>query len=227
MCTKEYSQLPVIENNSCIGSVTLDSILRRLRSIDKKGKQGLNFMGWPVKRFIDENVRYASAHDDLIKHFEWMAEKGFVLVGVPSNPEAIITNYDLVYFLKRKTEPFLLLREIETCLRYIVRWKLQDEGLKEALASVRIIDGSQPSGLEELTLDNLRQLICTRANWEKLKDPFVDRNITNKRLETICKLRNQILHFRGRLLASHLAQLKMLRDHYVKLATNLTKSQAK
>jgi len=227
MCSKEYSQLPVIEDNSCIGSITSDSILRQLQSICQKGKQGLGFMDWPVKAFVDKNVRYVSVDDDLVKHVEWMAENGFVLIGGPSKPEGIITNYDLVLFLKRKTEPFLLLREIETCLRYIVSRKLPEDKLKEALALIKTPYGSQPATLEELTLDNLRQLICTGANWEKLKEPFVDRNKTNKRLETICKLRNQILHFRGRLLASHLVQLKMLRDHYVKLATILSKSQAK
>lgn len=179
-----------------------------------------NFMNWSVKRFIDENSRFVSPDDDLLKHVEWMAEKGFVLIGAPSSLEAIVTNYDLVRFFKCTTEPFLLLREIETALRYVVRRKLQDQELKEALASIKTEDGSRPSDLDELTFNNLRQLVL--ANWTKLQDLFLDRDKTDKQLQTIGKLRNQIFHFRARLFVSQLAQLKALRDNSAKLAKSLT-----
>lgn len=224
MCIKDYSQLPVVEDKKCVGSVTLDSILRQLRKEDKKGNLGLNFMNWPVKRFIAKNPRFVSPDDDLLKYVEWMADKGFVLIGDPSRLEAIVTNYDLVLFFKCTTEPFLLLREIETALRYVIRRKLQHQELKEALASVKTEDGSRPSNLDELTLNNLRQLIL--VNWTKLQDLLLDRKKTDKQLQAIRKLRNEIFHFRARLSASQLAQLKALRNNCVKLAKSLTKNRS-
>jgi predicted transcriptional regulator len=219
MCTKDYSQLPVVEDNNCVGSVTLGSILRQLRKEDKKGNLGLGFMKWPVKRFVDKNPRFVSPDDGLLKHIEWMADKGFILVGSPSKLEAIITNYDMVCFFKHTTEPFLLLREIETALRYIVRQKLQSQELKKALASVKNEKGLTPSSLDELAFNDLRQLIL--ANWTKLQDIFLDHNKTDKQLQEIRNLRNEIFHFRARLSASKLDQLKALRDNYVKLARSL------
>ena len=74
MCAKNYSQLPVIQDKTCIGSVTLESIICQLRKEDLKGNLGLNFMNWPVKRFVEKNTRFVNPDDDILKHIEWMAE---------------------------------------------------------------------------------------------------------------------------------------------------------
>jgi len=216
MCTWDYSQLPVIQDGKCIGTVSLDSILRWLRILDKKGTLKTEFMDWHVERFVDKNPRFVSPDDDILKHTKWMADRGFVLIGTPSKLEGIITNYDLVLLFKSETEAFLLLREIETALRHVVSRKLKGVELKEALASVSKKDDLRPSDLNELTFNDLRQLIMT--NWTRLQDLFPDRGKTDKQLEAIRNLRNQVFHFRTQLLTSHLARLEKMRDYCVKLA---------
>lgn len=218
MCIKDYSQLPVTKNKNCVGSVTSDSVLRRLRNADQKGYD--IDMDWPVERFLDENPpRFVRSDDDLIRHVDWMASKGFVLIGSPQKLEAIVTNYDLVLFFKWKTEAFLLLREIETTIRYLIGQTLSDQELKEALASVKKEDGSTAASLTDLTFDNLRQLIL--ANWTKFENLFKDRKQMDKQLQIVRNMRNEVFHFRKPIEPSRLHQLRRLRDNYIKLATGL------
>jgi hypothetical protein len=89
--------------------------------------------------------------------------------------------------------------------------------LKEALGLVKTEDNSKIGSVDELTLNGLRQFIL--QNWGKLEDLFLDHERTNEQLEKICRLRNQILHFRGQVMASNLYVLRMLRDSYLKLTS--------
>ena len=117
-------------------------------------------------------------------------------LGPPSNCESLITNYDLVHFFKEKTEIFLLLREIETCLRFIVCESLSKRRLMEALRSIRRKDGPSPPCIDDLTFDELRQLIC--RNWKPLKKCFLEKEKIDRQLIKIRDLRNRVFHLRDR-----------------------------
>jgi len=220
MYAKNYSQLAVVENGKCVGSIDLNSIYIRLKKAGEEQKLGLEFMDLPVKVFMNKKLRYVDPDDDILKHIEWIAENGFAFVGTSSEIIAVVTNYDLVHFFKAKTEPFLLLREIETCLRYVVGQKLQDRELEQALTSIASIKGDlQPSRLDELSLDDLRQLIL--ANWSKLHDSLTNRERTDSQLRAIRDFRNQILNFRISLSDDQLSELKDLRDHFIRVADDV------
>jgi len=219
MCAKNYSQLPVIQNKICIGSITLESIVCRLRKRELKGNLGLNFMCWPVERFVDKNTRFVNPYDDILKHTEWMAEKGFVLVGSDQKLESIVTNFDLVGFFKNNVEVFLLLREVETSLRYMVSKCLEEDKLRAVLASLKREHGPSPSSINDLTLDELRQLVL--VNWEEFRDSFLYRQRTDNQLQKIRDFRNRIFHFRTRITAPELTSIRKLRDNYINLANSL------
>jgi CBS domain-containing protein len=222
MLDKNYSQLPVLENGKCIGMVTLLSVLRKLKNDGDRKNLNERFMNFPAKAFIDENFpKFVNPDEDILTSVDWMAQNDFVIVGSPSKLLAMFTNYDLVHFFKRKTEAFLLLREIETILRHLVSQKFQDKELKEALGLVKTEDDSKIGSIDELTLNDLRQFIL--SNWGELKDLFLDRERTNEQLEKICRLRNQILHFRSRVIASSLYELRMLRNLYLKLTRGVAR----
>ena len=221
MCANKFSQLPVIQNNICIGSVTFESILCQLRAEDLRGNSALDFMNWPVERFVVTNPRFVEPDDDILKHVEWMAEKGYVIVGSPYEYKSIFTNYDLVHFFKNQTEVFLLLRETEITLRFIVSCYLQGKRLKKALASLRKEHGPPPYSIDDLTFDELRQLI--NRNWREFKDPFLDQQKIDNQLQKIRDLRNRTFHHRTRITRQELASLKKLRDNYLRLANSLAK----
>jgi len=220
MCAKKYSQLPVIQGKNCIGAVTLESILTLLTKEDAKGNVGLNFMSWPVRRFVDYHARLANPEEDLLKHVEVMAEKGFVIIGFRSTCKSLVTNYDLVHFFKEKTEIFLLLREIETCLRFIVGESLSKRELAQALHSIKTDDGSAPSCINDLTFDELRQLIC--GNWKSLKNCFLERKKIDEQLIKIRDLRNRVFHYRDHVTTSEFAYIKRIRDNCIRLAYSKT-----
>ena len=86
MCAKDYSQLPVTKDGNCIGSVTSDSILLRLRDADEK--RGHIDMGWPVEAFLDKKPpHYARSEDDLMSHVE--------TAGTTHNQELVKNEYYL------------------------------------------------------------------------------------------------------------------------------------
>ena len=221
MCTKKYSQLPVIQGKNCIGAVTLESILTLLAREDAQGNVGIGFMDWPVRRFVDDHAEPVQIEDDLLKHVEVMAEKGFVIVGSGSNLESLVTNYDLVHFFKEETEIFLMLREIETCLRFIVRKSLSKRKLMEALHSIKRKEGSSPSCTNDLSFDELRQLIC--GNWKPLKRTFSEKEKIDKQLIKIRDLRNRVFHFRDQVTKNEFDFIKKIRDNCIRLAYSKTR----
>ena len=221
MCTKKYSQLPVIHGSNCIGAVTLESILTLLTREDAKENAGLSFMDLPVQRFVDNRVEPAQIEDDLLKHVEVMAEQGYVIVKSGSRLKSLVTNYDLVHFFREETEIFLMLREVETCLRFIVHTSLSKRKLMRALHSIKRKDGPPPSRINDLSFDELRQLIC--RNWKPLKDNFSEKEKTDKLLAKVRDLRNRIFHFRDQITKGDFGFIKKVRDNCIKLAHSRTR----
>ena len=134
MLQKDYSQMPVLENGTCIGVITLSSILKKIRTEDKNKsfepfKEYLNgpFAAFPVKGFMDEDFpTFVKIDANIMDYVDIIAKTGFVIIGNPKKPEKLLTSSDLVRFFQRKTEAFLLLREIETMLRYLVQGRFKD-----------------------------------------------------------------------------------------------------
>lgn len=219
MCTKKYSQLPVIQGKTCIGAVTLESILTLLTQMDAKG-DSLDFMDWPVRRFVDRSAKSIQAEEDLLKNAEMIADKGFNIIGSNRCCESLVASYDLVLFFKEQTEIFLLLREIETCLRFLVRDSLSRKGLKKALHSIQRRDGRTPSDIDDLTFDELRGLIC--HNWRQLKDCFLEKERIDRQLVRIRDLRNGVFHFQGQITKNDFAFIKRIRDNCIRLANSKT-----
>jgi len=219
MLDKNYSQIPVVEKGKWIGTVTLFSVLRKLKSEGDGKSLNERFMDFPAKAFVDENSKFVNPNEDILEYVDWMAKNDFVIAGSHSKLLALFTNYDMVHFFKRKTEAFLLLREIETILRYLVSQRLKDKELKQALEHFKTQNNSKIGSIDELTLNDLRQFIL--MHWGELECLFLDRERINGQLEKICTLRNHVLHFRGQMMASNLCQLQMFRDSYLKLATSV------
>lgn len=222
MSAKKYSQLPVIRGKNCIGAVTLESILTLITREKCKGNHGLNFMDWPVSRFIDEKAKFVKPEDDLLRHVELIAEEGYVIVGSYSRLESLITNFDLVHFFKEKTETYLMLREIETCLRFIISESISKERLTKILQKIKRKNARQPSCIDDLGFDELRQVIC--GNWHLLESCFLEKEKVDKQLQNIRDLRNLVFHFRGSVTEKQLASIKRIRKNYLRLAYSKTRN---
>lgn len=226
MLAKNYSQLPIVHCSTCIGAVTLESIARQLHKEGLRGKLDSSFMNSPVKKFVDNNARLVRLGDDVLGHVEWMAGNGFVIVRSNrdfARPRSIVTNYDLVLFFKEKTEVFLLLREIETSLRYLVSRCLKGEKLKKLLAKFRRGSHSSPTNIEDLTLGQLGKLILD--NWSQFENIFMDKQVVKSQLSRIRRFRNQVFHFKGRPKVADLDSIRKLRRNYLNLANSQMNAQ--
>jgi predicted transcriptional regulator len=215
MCSKNYSQLPVIKGDVCTGSITFDSILLQLKIADQKGYNV--DMGWPIKRFIDQNPpRFVKKDDAIVNNVDWLASNNFVFVGSPKQIEGIATNYDLVLFFKKETESFLLISEIENVLRHIIYQSLTAEELGKSIDSIKVENGRILKTFSDLSFDHLRQVIF--SHWKIFEVIFKNQEMTDKQLQNIRNLRNEIFHFRSSIGAAKLQDLRRLRDNYVNLA---------
>ena len=223
MITKNYSQLPVVQGSTCVGAVTFESIARHLQEKGLRGRLGPSFMDIPVERFVEENTRFVRLHDDILDYVELMARSGFVLVGSHQELESIVTNYDLVLFFKEKAEIFLILREIETSLRYLVSKCLKGRKLQSRLAPFKRGKRSHPCVIDDLTLGQLRKMI--RNNWSDFEELLLDNKKVDSQLEKILRIRNQAFHFRGQQLQANLDSIKKLRRQYLNVANAQLKAR--
>jgi len=91
----------------------------------------------------------------------------------------------------------------------------------EALHSIKRKDGPPPSCINDLSFDELRQLIC--GNWKPLKDNFWEKEKTNKQLIKIRDLRNRVFHYRDQVTKKEFDFIKKIRDNCIKLAYSKTR----
>jgi len=98
----------------------------------------------------------------------------------------ILTTWDLAEYLDDAAGDFLLIREMETTLREIVRQRIGDPVL---------IDGDEKH-LEKTTIGRLVAHI-TGDWWLQLTPVFGDPDVTRGNLDDLVRIRDHICHFRG------------------------------
>jgi predicted transcriptional regulator len=232
MCKKNYSQLPIIQKNNdgsetCVGVVTMLSFLQGFSlQYDKGNGEMRKIMESNVVTFkVPDEPVFAQPSDEILEYVDLLSKEDFVLVGSRSKCASIITNSDVVSFFKNKTEVFLLLREIETSLRYIISKCLAGDKLKETLDSLassrkeRKITVSLRD-VADLFQDELRAII--NKNWNEFQKCFKDKEKIGNQLEYVRDLRNKVFHFRSQITGSELTHIKMLRDNFAKIAENVS-----
>lgn len=233
MVRYQYSQLPIIQRSgdgreTCVGVVTALSFLQVLEQQFRKGtSKGIHeILQWPVTRFrVTGEPKFAQHSDEILDYIDALSKEDFVLVGSRTKCVSLVTNSDVVNFFRDKTEIFLLLREIETSLRYIISQCLPADQMKETLASLESArkkrnNHKSLSDIHDLSLDELKSVINT--NWDSFRKYFKEKPKTNTQLDYIRELRNKILHFRSKITVSELTHIKKLRRNLVKIASSLS-----
>jgi predicted transcriptional regulator len=235
MCSKNYSQLPIMQTNSdgsesCVGVVTVLSFLQILKQQLEKENDGVSkIMEWPVVRFkVTDEPTFAQSSDEILEYVDVMAKEDFVLVGSRQKCNSIITNSDVVSFFKNNTEVFLLLREIETSLRYVISKCLGEDKLKGVLDSVRLTrrdrnDKTPLGSVDDLSQDELRQIVL--GNWDEFDRCFKDKDKIDVQLQYVRDLRNTVFHFRSKITVSELTHIKKLRDNFTKIADSMLRGK--
>ena len=181
MLLNDFSQLPVMTGDRDVkGVISWKSI-----GMGASKSVPCEF----VRECMDSTVREIAIDAPLFDAIENIAKYGYVLVRREDKViTGIVTTSDFANQFKQLAEPFLLVGEIEGHLRELVHGKFTIEEMREA-SNEKPVGGSA-----DLTLGAYCRLLQQREHWERL-DLGVDRKTFIERLDSVRKIRNDVMHF--------------------------------
>lgn len=209
MLTRDFSQLPVMTSDYDVkGIITWTSIGIRL---------ALGIQGSFVREFMKPHQEIL-ATSLLINAIPIIVQSQYVLIRDQGCITGIVTVSDLSLQFQQLAEPFLLLREIENRIRLII-------GDAFSPAELSDIPDSEDSGravnsIYDLTFSQYIRLLQNPDNWKKI-NLSIDRAAFCDQLDTIRKIRNDVMHFNPDPMKAE--DLQLLRDflNFLQLLQNI------
>ena len=186
MMTKGYSQLPVTQNMRQIDGMISWRSIGRARASGGKCRFVRECME-PVPPILDQDDPFFEAVDTITK-------KEVVLVrGTDRTITGIVTTADLSRAYHKKAAPFLLLAEVEDCIRILIDDNLPTAEIKQA---GHTNDGTREiQDASDLTFGEYVWLLASGENWEKL-GLGIDQKLFVELLNDVREVRNDVMHFR-------------------------------
>ena len=184
-----FSQLPVLRGGRVTGAVSWESIGRALTR-DPAAK---------LSDCLVTPLPEAAITDDLLEVIFKVNEHGFVVVvREDRTPSGLVTGSDLGTAFAEIAGPYILLEQIEVCLRSIFSrlrkmGALSEEGILKALPKT---EKSVDRAAEEFTLGELSTIVCNEQIWHHLNS-HVDRATLAETLQASTRFRNRLAHFRA------------------------------
>ncbi|GAB2570227.1 hypothetical protein Aab01nite_06380 [Paractinoplanes abujensis] len=164
----------------------------------------------PVDDLV-EDLRFVLPSEQVEKVLDSLAADNAVLVGDEEQLLAIVTAADLNNFLWWRTQPFLLLRDIELGVRDLMRSSCSPEELS-ACITVSLPSGSgiAEALLENLTWSQLLTVLLQDSNFGRhFRHQFgKNRGIVKVTLDPVREIRNKVFHFRAEISLEELQSLK-------------------
>lgn len=179
----DFSQVPVMTSARDVkGVISWQSIGTRL-SLQQKCEYVRECM---------EPAQVISSDASLFQAVSAIAEHGYALVQQSDRViTGIVTASDLADQFIVLAGPFLLIGEIEGHLRRLIDGKIKVEQIQNAIKE----EGSRAiSGVADLTIGEYCRLLQKPEHWEKL-NLNIDRKEFVERLDTVRKIRNDVMHF--------------------------------
>ena len=185
MQCNDFSQLPVVNGNvrKLMGFISWESIMRaKINGVTSE----------MVKDYVDTNVATLSYDTPLIKAIEVVKEHDFAVVLAKDNSlYGIVTVNDVTKQFISESEPYVLLSELESHLRNLLRDKILVEDLKK-LCNCK---DCEVASIDEMSFGDYVSVFGNEKQWKKIKIS-ADRKTFIDTLEQIRKIRNEVMHFR-------------------------------
>jgi hypothetical protein len=198
MLTHGFSQLPVmISEYDVKGIITWESIGIRL---------ALGIKGSSVREFMEPHQEIP-ATSSLINSIPIIVQSQYVLIRDQGRITGIVTASDLSLQFQQLAEPFLLLGEIENHIRLIIGDRLSPtelSGIRDSEDSDREVNS-----IYDLTFGQYIRLLQNPDKWKKV-NISIDRVAFCDQLETVRKIRNDVMHFNPDPMKAE--DLQLLRD---------------
>src|SRR5690606_11785129 len=132
----------------------------------------------------DHDRPFLEVTNDILRH-------GSVFVRGPRGTIGILTKKDMGKRLREFAEPFVLIQEIERCIKYLLDGEFTSDELQSAA-----IGGSKAEikSVDDLTLGNCQHLLANPEYWARLNIPL-DRAMFVQKLGDVRDIRNRVMHF--------------------------------
>ncbi len=205
MRSHNVDQLPVrASHGHVVGVFSHRSLARGLPYVP-----GQNPLAAPVDDLV-EDLPFVASSERMEKVLEPLATDNAVLVGDEERLLAVVTPADLNRFLWRRTQPFLLLRDIELGVRDLMRSCCAADDLAASITAAlpADVEVAEPR-LENLTWSQLTTVLLHDANFGRFFRHRFGRNrgIVKVTLEPVREIRNKVFHFRGDILPEEVQSL--------------------
>ena len=122
-----------------------------------------------------------------------VAESDCVLIKDPDGTiSGILTSYDLSVSFAERSEPFLLLEQIEKHIRNHMDGKISLSEMREVRDSLDV--GKKISGASTLSFGDYVRILQKPECWKKIGLPL-DQKVFIKKLDEVRDIRNKVMHF--------------------------------
>jgi hypothetical protein len=138
-----------------------------------------------------ENVRLVEPKAALLEALPEIARIGYAVVK-NAGTLSVVTAADIIEYFRDRTEPFLLLGQIENRLRSIIDAVFSPEEL-QAAADPEDVDRTI-EGAHNLSFGEYVRLLEREEHWTRCR-PNLDRGVTIQKLRHANTIRNDVMHF--------------------------------
>jgi predicted transcriptional regulator len=210
MQSRDFSQLPVLNGSvrNLVGYISWETIA-------KAKINGVN--SDKVKDYMNPNVATLTPDTPLIKAIEIVKKNDFaVVLAKDKSLYGIVTVNDVTEQFIKETDSFVLLSELECHLRNLLRDIILEEDLKKLCMREQ---GREVTSIDEMTFGDYVTVFGNEEQWKKLHIA-ADRKAFLAQLESIRKLRNDVMHFRPSGLSE---ENKEMLKHFVTYLRELSK----
>jgi CBS domain-containing protein len=183
MMQHDYSQLAVLSSpRDLLGAITWESIAQR--RIHRPAA---------TLRECIVPADVVDTSDDLLYNIPRIIARGFVFVRGPDRQiTGIVTTTDLSLNFLTLAEPFLILGQVERCLRQIVMKRFTVDEIAEAKDPRD--EGRKVDSVDNLTLGEVVRMFEPVERWQKLGWQ-IDRKVFLEALAQVVEMRNETMHF--------------------------------
>lgn len=192
---ENYSQAPVIDSKGHVVGLFTERALADF--IDKMGEsKSMKMSSYKVDSVMQHDFTILAEDEFIADTVDWLQVHA-VVVGTREKPVGILTVWDVYAHLNDFAEIFVLIFELELCLRKIITELLGDE-LEQELSEWTYPGGKPgPQALDEFTFSQYADFLFRKSIWPR----FLERRDRNKSaiqvdLERAAEIRNQTVHFR-------------------------------
>jgi CBS domain-containing protein len=209
-----FNQAPVQDAAGCMGVVRIFGIVKMLL---KQQWFQEKLAAMKVRNHVELKPRYIGADEWVDVGFDWQ-EDDLALVGTPRDLRGMLTATDILRRLTDWAQAFVYLEAIEFHTRELFDLLLPLPANHELVSSALTTEGKSPprdfSSYSQLDYGHYSLIFGREATFERLALACVwDRGRLAAQIQNIGRVRNMLLHFRGRASDREREELEQFANH--------------